>query len=77
MATLNIKNFPDHLHKALAERAERDRRSVAQEVIVLLEEAIGNESPHSILELAGLGAEQWRGIDPVEHVESERSSWDS
>jgi hypothetical protein len=31
---------------------------------------------HSILELAGLGAEVWEGIDPQEYVDQLRSEWD-
>ncbi len=31
---------------------------------------------HSILELEGLGAEIWEGIDPDEYVAKERDSWD-
>lgn len=31
---------------------------------------------HSILELEGLGAEIWEGIDPDEYVAKERESWD-
>jgi len=31
---------------------------------------------HSILELAGLGAEMWEGIDPQEYVNQLRSEWD-
>ena len=31
---------------------------------------------HSILELEGLGAEIWKGIDPDEYVAKERDSWD-
>lgn len=30
---------------------------------------------HSILELEGLGAEIWKGIDAQEYVEKERESW--
>ena len=30
----------------------------------------------SITELAGLGAEIWEGVNPDEHVRSERSSWE-
>jgi plasmid stability protein len=77
MATLNIKNFPDELHAALAERAEQERRSVAQEVIVLLEKAVQERSSRSIMELAGLGADYWKDIDAAAHVDEERRSWDS
>jgi hypothetical protein len=32
--------------------------------------------PCSILELEGLGAEEWKGIDAQEYVRKERESWD-
>lgn len=38
----------------------------------LLEEKI----KHSILELEGLGADIWTGIDAQEYVRKERNSWD-
>ncbi len=31
---------------------------------------------HSIMELEGLGAEIWKGIDAQEYVRRERESWD-
>ena len=77
MATLNIKNFPDSLYAQLQERAEREHRSLAQQVVHLLEESSGKPKHHSILELRGLGKELWKDIDPVEHVRAERDSWDS
>ena len=33
-------------------------------------------SKHSIMELEGLGAEIWNGIDAQEYVRQERASWD-
>jgi plasmid stability protein len=77
MATLNIKNFPDALYQQLQDHAEREHRSLAQEVIHLLEESAGQSKLHSILELRGLGKELWKDIDPVEYVRAERDSWDS
>ena len=76
MATLNIKNLPDGLYKKLQARAKRDRRSVAQEVTHLLSEALEAPKRLSILELQGLGKEQWRGIDAAAHVQRERAAWD-
>ncbi len=76
MATLNIKNLPDALYRKLQARAKRDRRSVAQEVTHLLTEALDASKPLSILELQGLGKELWQGVDAVDHVRRERSSWD-
>lgn len=76
MATLNIKNFPEPLYEALKAWAEQENRSVAQQVIQLLSEAVKQREPTSILELRGLGKEAWRGLDAGEHVRAERDSWD-
>jgi hypothetical protein len=40
MAGLAIKNLPPHLHRRLKAAAARNRRSMAQQLIVLLEEAL-------------------------------------
>jgi hypothetical protein len=77
MATLNLKNFPDPLYELLQDRARQERRSLAQEVIHLLEQAVGPPVPRSILELRGLGKDSWKGVDPVAYVRAERDSWDS
>ena len=76
MATLNLKNFPDPLHERLQDRARQERRSLAQEVIHLLEQAIGPRVPRSILELRGLGKDSWEGIDSAAYVRAERDSWE-
>ena len=76
MATLNIKSFPDDLYSDLKERARREHRSLTQEIIHLLTEAIARPEPASILELRGLGKEIWKDVEATEHVESERASWD-
>jgi plasmid stability protein len=68
MATLNVKNLPDGLYRKLKARAKRGRRSVAQEVTVLLSEALERAAPLSILDLQGLGKELWRDIDAEDHV---------
>ena len=51
-------------------------RSISQEVVHLLSQALEEEAPLSILELKGLGKERWRGVDPSAHVARERRSWD-
>ena len=47
MATLNVKNLPDGLYRKLQARARAQRRSVAQEVTQILEQALtaGNDRP--------------------------------
>jgi plasmid stability protein len=77
VATLNVKNLPDPLYKKLKARAKAERRSVAQEVTVLLGEALAEPKKLSILDLQGLGKEIWKGIDAAEYVARERDSWGS
>lgn len=77
LATLNLKNFPDALYEHLRAQARRERRSVAQEVIHLLAQAVEPATVRSIMELQGLGKECWQGVDPVAYVRAERDSWDS
>jgi hypothetical protein len=40
MSTLVIKNLPDALHARLKQQAERNRRSVTQEAISLIEAGV-------------------------------------
>lgn len=40
MSTLVIKNLPETLHRRLKDQAERNRRSVTQEAISLIESGI-------------------------------------
>ena len=75
MATLNVKNLPDGLYRRLKARAKRERRSVAQEVTVLLTQALERTEALSILELRGLGKELWVGVDAASHVAKERTGW--
>lgn len=75
MAVLNVKGFPDDLYTALRERAASEHRSVAQEVVHLLSQAVRKE-PTSLLALQGLGRDLWKGIDAARHVEEERATWD-
>ena len=76
MATLNVKNLPDALYRKLQARARRQRRSVAQEVTQILSDVLEASRPLSILELRGLGKEQWSGIEASRHVRNERDTWD-
>ena len=76
MAILNIKGFPDDLYEQLRERAKHDHRSISQEVIHLLTEAVQARRQRSILELRGLGKSVWSDVDATEYVARERDSWD-
>lgn len=76
MATLNIKNFPDDLHRRLTALAHEEHRSVAQQVIHLLDQAVPPAQPLSLLDLQGLGKELWRDVEATSFVAEERDSWD-
>jgi plasmid stability protein len=76
MATLNIKNLPDRLYRKIQARANKEHRSIAQEVIHILSVATENTSPLSIMGLQGLGKEIWRDVEPSKHVKKERREWD-
>lgn len=76
MATLNIKNLPDRLYRKIQARANKEHRSIAQEVIHILSLATEDARPRSILELQGLGKEIWRNVDAGKHVKQERRAWD-
>lgn len=55
----------------------RERKELAKWLIDTLDEpAPTTEKKHSILELAGLGAEIWEGIDAQEYVDELRNEWD-
>lgn len=76
MATLNIKNLPEALHRELRARAKRQRRSLAQEATQILADALDAGERLSILSLRGLGKERWVGVDAVQRVAEERRAWD-
>jgi plasmid stability protein len=76
MAILNVKNMPDALYRKLQDRARLQRRSISQEVVHLLSQALDAETPLSIMELKGLGKARWHGVDASAHVARERRSWD-
>jgi plasmid stability protein len=76
MATLNVENLPDDLYERLRARAQREHRSISQQVVHLLSEALGDRRSRSILDLDGLGREVWQDVDATEYVRSERDAWD-
>lgn len=41
-----------------------------------LKKHMDEKRSHNILELEGLGAEIWKGMDAQEYVDKERASWD-
>ena len=77
MATLKIKKFPEKLYKRLQRRAKLDRRSLSQEVIIFLQNAVAQPEKSSILELrGGEEKEAWHNINVTQHINTERNSWE-
>jgi plasmid stability protein len=76
MATLNIKKFPDGLYQELKELADQENRSISQEVIHILQQAVRGRGKRSLLELQGLGKMAWEGTDVPASIENERNEWD-
>ena len=77
MATLNIKSFPDPLYEQLGALAQREHRSIAQQVTHMLSRAVEEQKPLSLLDLRGVGQKLWQGVDATAYVAEERDSWDS
>lgn len=77
MATLQVRNMPDKLYKRLKEKAGREYRSIAQQVVFELEKAL--ESPVDNKERRRLVLEEIRKnkkeieyIDPVKLIREDR-----
>jgi hypothetical protein len=45
-------------------------------VIQILDQALSEATPLSILELQGLGKEIWAGVNTDEYLRRERQAWD-
>ncbi|MBK9713562.1 MAG: hypothetical protein IPO81_20025 [Kouleothrix sp.] len=57
----------------------QERKELVKRLVDTLDTPVYKASPqekHSILELAGLGAEVWKDIDAQEYVDQLRSEWD-
>ena len=76
MATLNIKKFPNDLYEKIRTIAEQEQRSLSQEIIYLLRQAVRSKEKRSLLELRGLGKELWEEVNVGDYLENERNTWD-
>lgn len=53
-----------------------DQAQLLEELVSLVTQQVPGRKQRSIMELEGLGAEIWEGIDAREYVRKERESWD-
>ena len=65
MATLYVENVPDEIYKALRKRARANRKSIAAEVISLLEENIPTEEELNRRRKAFAGLARLRAMQPL------------
>lgn len=71
---MNAASYESILH--LAGSLSRDEKlRLIRELSARTEEGRAANKERSVLELAGLGAEIWNGIDAQEYVHSERAAW--
>ena len=75
MATLNVKNFPDDLYRALRRRARERGRSLSSEVTMLLREQVQAPKKYTVKDMPKLLGGVFRGTDIEAFLRKERDSW--
>ena len=82
MATLQVKGMDDALYRALGSRAARDRRSVSQEVVSMIEAFLAQgprptrRAAEAFLELAGTWHDERSAVDIAKAIRASRRSKD-
>lgn len=67
----------DDLVREIQSLGPEEQLSLVEIISASLKHTLGGKKKrHSLLELEGLGAEIWKGIDAQEYVRKERESWD-
>jgi hypothetical protein len=61
----------------LIEAAQHLTRDEQQKLLDALRSLSPLEPAHRITEMRGLGKNIWRGVDPQDHLNAERDSWDN
>ena len=62
--------------ESIRELSPQEQLDLLERIAGLLRASLPPQPKHSILELEGLGAEIWRGIDSQGYVNQERAAWD-
>lgn len=63
--------------RGIQELRPEEQLSLVQIISARLKKNLGRKRiKHSVMELEGLGAHIWQGIDAQEYVRKERESWD-
>ena len=80
MAMIQVRDVPDHIYRRLAEQAEREHRSLAQQTLAVLSRGLGVEMDakdrrRKVLEaIAGMDHSQTKKLrDPARLIREDRN----
>ena len=66
--------YKEVLNQALRLKHE-EQLQLIEDLVVFIRDEYPSRSPHSIMELKGLGKELWVGVDVEKYIDDERNSW--
>ena len=75
MATITINNLPEDIYHFLKQNAEKNKRDIQEEIILLLKKIVNEKKNYQITQLRGLGKEIWKNIDVEDFIKKEREKW--
>jgi hypothetical protein len=77
MSTYSYKEILNDVVNRVQNLSPDEQEQFLDELAAVIHQRITSdkEPVHSLLELEGLGAEIWQGIDAQKYVEEERKSW--
>jgi len=77
MATSNVSQTYDDYVKKIQTLTPEEQLSLVKVISASLKKTLrGKKAKHSVMELEGLGADIWKGVDAQKYVLKERYSWD-
>lgn len=74
-----LKNTPlsyDDCARSVSMLTQEEQLRLLELISANLRRNLKKRKKHSIMELEGLGAEIWKGMDAQEYIRRERESWD-
>ena len=77
MAAKKVSLTYDDYVRGIQGLRPEEQLSLVEIISTTLKKTLGRKKiKHSVMELEGLGADIWKGIDAQEYVRKERESWD-
>jgi len=80
MATLQVRDIDDRLYESLRKRATRDKRSISQEVVLILEKYLSRPNAYDVnptdefLSLAGAWSDDREADGIIDDIRSSRKN---